>query len=93
MPVPRIFKRFASKSTLRVAQDTGSAPNVPADHEKDVSSRNLVTAAAIPTFSDNLEEAWAAANKELPKAKGVEKLLNRVGAPILGCFMSVFVLK
>ena len=82
MPVPKVFKRFASKSTLKAGRDTTTASDVPADHEKDASSKTLVVAAVIPTYPDNLKEAWAAAHKELPKAQGVEKFLNRVGTSI-----------
>ena len=86
MPVPKIFKRFASKNTLKASLDASPpSPDVPANYEKDTSSKTLVMAAVVPTFPDNLTEAWAAANKELPQAHGVEKLLNRVGASIIDC--------
>ena len=83
MPVPKIFKRLASKSTLRTGQDVVAAPNVPADYEKGASSKSLVMAAVVPTYPDNLTEAWAAAHKELPKTHGAEKFLNRVGVSII----------
>ena len=84
MPVPKIFKRFTSKNTLKVSLDASlPSPDVPANHEKDTSSKTLVMAAVVPSFPDNLAEAWAAANKELPQAQGAEKFLNRVGASII----------
>ena len=83
MPVPKIFKRFASKSTLKVTKDVSAVLDVSADDEKDASSKTLVMAATVPAYSDNLKEAWDAANKELPKAKGVEKFLNQVGGSIV----------
>ena len=83
MPVPKIFKRFTSKSTLKATGDTSPAPGVSASHEKDGPSNALVVAAVVPAFSDSLKEAWTAANKELPQAHGVEKLLNRVGTSII----------
>ena len=79
MPVPKIFKRFMSKKTPTGNQDVSPAPNVPKNQEKGASSKALVTAPVAPTFPDNLKEAWAAANKELPQAQGAEKFLNRVG--------------
>jgi len=83
MPMPKFLKRrVASKSTLKATRDATPAPDVPADHEKETSSKTLVMAAVVPTYADNLTEAWAAAHKELPKAQGVEKFLNRVGTPI-----------
>ena len=84
MPVPKIFKRLSSKNIPKTSRDANPAPNVPANHEKDTSSKTLVTA-PVPTFPDNLKAAWAAANRELPQAQGVEKFLNRVGASIIDC--------
>lgn len=88
MPVPKLFKRFSSKNTLKVTPDSSppTSPDVAAKHEKDALSEALVVTAVVPTFPDNLTEAWAAANKELPQARGVEKLLNRVGALIIDGF-------
>ena len=79
MPLPKIFKRFTSKKIPKGNQDASPTPNTPKTHEKDDPSKALVTAAVVPTFPDNLKEAWAAANKELPQAHGAEKFLNRVG--------------
>ena len=79
MPLPKIFKRFTSKKTPKANRDVNPAPDVPKTQEKDASSKALVTAAVVPSFPDNLKEAWAAANKQLPQAKGAEKFLNRVG--------------
>lgn len=84
MPVPKIFKRFSSKNALKSTRDGDLAPDVPASHEKDTSSKTLVMVPVVPTFPDNLKEAWAAANKEVPQAQGVEKFLNRVGTSIIG---------
>jgi len=84
MPVPKIFKRFASKNMLKANLDANPpGPDVPANHEKDASPKTLVMAPIVPGFPDNLAEAWVAANKELPQAQGVEKFLNRVGASII----------
>jgi len=79
MPVPKVFRKFASKSTLKAGGGAVTTPDVPANQE-DVSSTTLVMAAAVPTYPKNLTEAWSAAHKELPQAQGVEKFLNRVGA-------------
>lgn len=83
MPVPRLFKKFASKSTLRASNRAATVPDVTAGHEKDVSSKTLVTATVVPVFSENLTEAWTVAHKELPEAEGTEKLLNRIGMPTI----------
>jgi len=93
MPVPKLFKRFSSKNTSKPSRDASFASNVPAKHEKDASSKTLVGATVVPTFPDNLTEAWAAANKELPQARGVEKLLNHVGASITDGSTCTFALK
>ena len=79
MPLPKIFKRFTSKKTPKSNRGVNPAPDVSKTQEKDTSSKALVTAAVVPSLPDHLREAWAAANKELPQAKGAEKLLNRVG--------------
>ena len=82
MSVSKIFKRFASKNTQKPSRDrTTPSSNVSTKHEKDASSKTL-PGAVVPTFPDDLTEAWAAANKQLPQARGVEKILNRVGASI-----------
>jgi hypothetical protein len=93
MPVPRIFKKFASKSTLRPSSGTTTVPDVLAGHEKDISSKTLVTTAVVPVFSENFTEAWAVAHKGLPKAEGTEKLLNRVGTLTIDGTMRSSVLK
>jgi len=85
MPVPKIFKRFKSKSSLRVGPDAVIALGVPLSHEKEASSKTLVAVAAVvPAYPENLTEAWAAAHKELPEAQGVEKFLNHIGASTIG---------
>lgn len=81
MPVPKIFRRLASKNSLRTSSGTTTVPDVPAVHERDISSRTLVTATVVPAFPENLTEAWAIAQKELPKAKGMGEILNHVGTP------------
>ena len=93
MPVPRIFKRFTRKTTSKASADVTTAPNVPANHEKDASSKTLVAPVVVPAFPDNLKEAWAAANKELPQARGAEKFLNRVGTSIADGSIWTFGLK
>jgi len=92
MSVSKIFKRFASKNTPKPSRDTAPSSNVPAKHEKDTSSKTLV-GTVVPTFPNDLKEVWAAANKQLPQAQGVEKFLNRVGAPITDGPKCTFVLK
>lgn len=81
MPVPKIFKRLASKSSLRTSSGTTTVLDVSAVHEKGISSRGLVTTTVVPAFSENPTEAWAVAQKELPKAKGIGEILNHVGTP------------
>jgi len=87
MPVPKIFKRFASKSTLRAGPDAAIALDGLLNNEKETPSKTLVVAAVVPTYPENLTEAWAAAHKELPEAQGVEKFLNRVGASTIGALI------
>lgn len=87
MPVPRIFKKFASKSTLRASNGTTAVPDVTAGHEKNISSKSLVMATVVPAFSENLTEAWTVADKELPTAEGTEKLLNRAGTSTIDSTM------
>ena len=81
MPVPRIFKRFSSKNTLKASLDASppTSPDTPTNNEKDTLAKTLMMAPVVPPFPDNLTEAWVAANKELPQAQGVEKFLNHVG--------------
>jgi hypothetical protein len=93
LPVPRIFKRFATKNRRKPSRNTKPTPDVPASHEKDTSSGTLVMSPAAPAFSDNLQEAWAAAHKELPQAGGAEKLLNRASALIIDGSRCSFALK
>ena len=93
MPVPKVFKRFASKTTLKADKGTVATPNVPANRDKDASSKTLVMATVVPTYSENITEAWVAAHNGLPKAQGVEKLLNHVGAPVGGGLTYFLILK
>jgi len=81
MSVSKIFKRFASKNTSKPGRDAVPSSNVSAKHEKDASSKTLV-GTVVPTSPDDLKEVWAAANKQLPQAQGVEKFLNRIGVSI-----------
>jgi len=92
MPVPKVFKRFASKSTLKAGGGPVTTPDAPANHE-DAPSTTLVMAAAVPTYPKNLTEAWSAAHKELPQAQGVEKFLNHVGASVIDGPISLSILK
>jgi len=92
MPVPKVFKKFASKSTLKAGGGAVTTPEVPANHE-DALSTTLVMAAAVPTYPKNLTEAWSAAHKELPKAQGAEKFLNRVGASVIDGLIYLSILR
>ena len=81
MPTPKLFKKFSSRST---ESESGPPPDTPADDEK-IEFPQPVTAAAdgsVPEYSDSLKDAWAAAHKELPQAKGAEKFLNKIGMSI-----------
>ena len=90
MPVPKVFKKFASMSTLKGATTTS---DVPVKHKKNTSPKTLVMAAVVPAYSENLAEAWVAEHKELPKAQGVEKFLNRIGASVTDGPMYFSILK
>ena len=81
MPTPKLFKKFSSKSNT---SESSPAPDVPADDEKDDSPETVATTYGPDSeYSDSLTEAWTAAHRELPKAKGAEKLLNKIGVSII----------
>lgn len=81
MPTPKLFKKFSSRSN---ASESSPAPDVPANDEKgDLSQTAAVTTdGPVPEYSDSLKDAWTAAHKELPQAKGAEKFLNKIGMSI-----------
>ena len=81
MPVLKLFKKSSSKNN---ASETSPAPDVPADDEKGDSPRAVVTMdGPTPEYSDSLKEAWSASHRELPQARGTDKLLNEIGMSII----------
>jgi len=74
MPTPKFFRKFSSKGSSKDSPDPSpeatilTPPETPATADQDV-----------PQYSDAMKEAWSAANVELPRAQGVEKLLNNIG--------------
>jgi hypothetical protein len=80
MPTPKLFKKFSSKTE---ASEGGPATDVPADDKGDVPRPITLTSDdTIPAYSDGLKYAWAAAHRELPQAKGAEKVLNKIGGSL-----------
>jgi len=69
MPTPEL-KRLPSKGSSE-GSPHASSDATPAIADPDA-----------PQYSVLMNEAWDAANAELPQASGVEKFLNRVGALI-----------
>ena len=82
MPVPKMFKSSSSKSN---PSETSPTPDVPADGPKKDAPQTVAvtTGGPIPEYSDNLKEAWTATHRELPRAQGVEKFLNKIGTLII----------
>ena len=82
MPTPKLFKKLSSKSN---SSESGTTPGVPADGEKVDFSRAVSVNAdsPVPEYPESLKEAWAAAHKELPQTKGVEKFLNNIGTLVI----------
>lgn len=44
---------------------------------------------AILAYPKRVNEAWAAAHREIPQARGVEKVLNKIGGSIV-CSRNLF---
>ena len=90
MPAPKFFKKYTSKNTLRANRDITTAPEVPANHEKDDSSKTLAIAAVVPTYPT---EAQAVVHKEFPRPQGVGKFLNSLGVSTVGGPIYFLILK
>ena len=81
MPTPKLFKKFSSKSNTPESSSTlDASPNYKEDAPQATIEPSEDT---IPSYSDHLKEAWEAAHKELPRAQGAEKVLNKIGRPIV----------
>ena len=77
MPMPKLFGGSSSRGH---ASENDSRTDTPANNEESASRANTTTpGTAIPEYSDSFKDAWAAAHRELPKAKGAEKILNKIG--------------
>ena len=77
MPTPNLFKKFSLKSST-----PENATDEPLN-DKDDASRSIVESSenSPPAYSNTLKEAWEAAHKELPHARGAEKVLDKIGGP------------
>ena len=76
MPTPKFFKS-SSKSNV---SESGSVADVPANDNEGISnSTNVTPGDAVPAYSDSFKEVWAAAHRDVPKAQGAEKVLNKIG--------------
>ena len=73
MPMPS-FKGSSSKNDT---PKSTSIANLPRNDE------GPTPGDTIPAYSDSFEEAWATAYKELPQARGAEKILNKIGQSII----------
>ena len=77
MPMPKLFGGTSSKGS---APENGSRADTSANDEEFVPQTTTVTSGiAAPEYSDSLRDAWTAAHRELPQAKGTEKILNKIG--------------
>ena len=74
---------LSSAVALSVSK-TGPASNVPANYE-DNSPQTvpMIADGSIPEYTDNQKEAWMAAHREMPQARGAEKVLNKIGMSII----------
>jgi hypothetical protein len=78
MPMPKFFTGSSSRGH---ASENDSRTDTPANDNSEFASRTTITPGiAIPEYSDSLRDAWTAAHRELPQAKGTEKILNKIGA-------------
>ena len=74
MPTPKFLRKFSSKGTSKGSPDPSPEATIPTPPETPATADQ-----DVPQYSDAMKEAWSAANVELPRAQGVEKLLNSVG--------------
>ena len=76
--MPKLFGGTSSKGS---APENGSRADKSASDEEFVPQTTIVTSgiAEAPEYSDSLRDAWTAAHRELPQAKGTEKILNKIG--------------
>jgi hypothetical protein len=83
------FKEFSSKSPPE------DSPNASFDATTETLMDEIPPGAPTiadpdaPQYSDAMKEAWRAANAELPKARGVEKFLNRIGRWLVSVCMEI----
>ena len=77
MPTPKLFKKSSSKVH---PPDDDSAVNVVEKDKVDMPQPSIMSPGnAVPAYSDNVKELWAAVNKEQPQKQGAEKLLDKIG--------------
>ena len=77
MPMPKLFRGSSSKGN---APEDASRTDTPANGEEFVPrTTTAISGPEVAEHSDSLKDAWTAAHRELPQAKGTEKILNKIG--------------
>ena len=88
MPMPKLFGGSSLKAN---ASENGSHTDTPANDEFVPQTTTVTSGIAVPEYSDSFLDAWTAANRVLPQAKGMEKVLNKIGELTRHCHRSFFI--
>jgi len=83
MPTPKFLRKFSSKGSSD-DPPVVSPGAISTIHTEEIPPETPTIADSnVPQYSGAMQEAWNAANVELPQAHGVEKFLNTLGTLIV----------